>query len=153
MIDSITLLRAREAGLPAAESHPDPPLVCYPLKVDWVNAGGYEDPVVPYPAPAVGAHLVEHTDWPRAVRTLAGHAQGLGWSLNVTRAVGTMPHATHGTPTTEKESFAVRLVKGSRRAVAVYRGGSWESLWTWSGTETHHQCKNLGVFKEALRDA
>jgi hypothetical protein len=150
VIDHITILRAAEAGLPAAESHPDPPLHCFPLRVDWERATGYVASVEPYPVPAAAGHLVGIEDWPPVMASLFGTACAFGWSANVTRAVGTMPHATHGTPTTEKESFAIRFARGSAHAVAVYRGGAWESMWTWSSDEFFTRRETLEAFMGAI---
>jgi hypothetical protein len=81
---------------------------------------------------------------------LCGLAWSLGWSTVVTRAVGTMPHAIHGTPGQELESWAVRMVRGGQRAVAVRRGPGWSSLWTWSSDQLHTRSSTLAEFKILL---
>lgn len=150
MIDSITLLRAEAAGLPAAESHPDAPLVCFPLRIDWEASSEYQAPVEPYPVPSAVGHFVTVEAWPQPVKSLVAWANASGWSALVTRAVGTMPHASYGTPTTEKESFAVRMAHGSRRAVAVRRGTAWDSFWTWGPEQFFTRHGTLEAFKQAI---
>lgn len=105
----------------------------------------------PYPAPSL-------TSTTPAVITASQPAAGLqvlaranGWDAVITFARGHVPHATHGRPgATEKFSEAVRMSRGSRRAVAVRLGGSWTSLWTWSDTEFFVRHATLEAFKQAI---
>jgi hypothetical protein len=74
-----------------------------------------------------------------------------GWTGRITYAKGYLPHATLGTPgKVAKFSEALRLSRGERYAVAVRTGGSWDSLWTWSGTEFFTRHKLLDQFRAAL---
>lgn len=105
----------------------------------------------PFPAPSLTS-----TDDP--VRSFSGpssqllaEAIRLGWQGTITQAEGHVPHATHGRPgATAKFSEAVRLTRGSQRAVAVRMGGSWTSLWTWSPDQFFTRHKTLAAFQEAL---
>jgi hypothetical protein len=143
---AVDLLRAEQAGLPLGASHPDPPLHCFPLRVDWEMATGWTPSADPYPAALVTSY--DPTDQPAPdpvaglVKTLAPH----GWTAELTYAHGCMPHATHGRPGEPQESWAVRLVRGAQRAVAVRLGGSWSSLWTWSTTEFFARHGTLEAF-------
>jgi hypothetical protein len=143
----IDLLRAEQASLPLGASHPDPPLHCFPLRVDWEMATGWKPPAEPFPAP-----LATSTDKPAPapVANLCKMAVLAGWAPTVTYAHGFMPHATHGRPGEAKESWALRLTRGGQRAVAVRLGASWSSLWTWSSTQFFVRHGTLESFKRAL---
>lgn len=134
MIDPVTLLRAQESGLPAAETHPDPPLVSFPLRLDWERTlppAGRE----PWPDPELVNREVA-ADGKTAVRDLVVLAQAHGWTAVVTQARGAWPGVA-GRPTIQRESLAVRLNRGDERAVAVYveaatgRTWAWDALWAW----------------------
>jgi hypothetical protein len=56
-------------------------------------------------------------------------AESHGWACLVTYAKGRFPHGTTGAPGAVKESLAVRMARGSERAVAVYVGGA--GTWSW----------------------
>lgn len=144
---AIDLLRAEQAGLPLGASHPDPPLHCFPLRLDWEYATGWKPAAEPYPAP-----LATSTDKPAPgpVANLYKTAVLLGWTPEVTYAHGFMPHATHGRPGEAKESWAVRLSRGEQRAVAVRLGAAWSSLWTWSTSVFFQRHGTLESFKRAL---
>lgn len=107
----------------------------------------------PFPAPEVtsddpqGSVVI-----PSPATDLAVYAAALGWEHMVTYARGWVPHATHGRPLKGvRESWAVRLRRENRRAVAVRMGGNWVSMWTWGQGEqfTHH--KGIMEFREAIR--
>lgn len=147
MIDHITRLRAEEAGLPAAESHPDPFLVCFPMPENLL--------VIPEPAqfppPLTGATTRPVDDWPGPVEQLAALAATLGWNLKVTYAHGFTPHARLGTPSAmPKESWAIRLNRGDERAVAVRMAGMWSSFWYWSPNTLMRRSDTLIDFRARL---
>lgn len=85
-----------------------------------------------HPQPSVGAFdpIPEGSEPPAVVTALQGAAEAAGWSVNLTYARGHGIHATQGTPTKEVESWALRCWVDGRRAVAVYEGGSWGSMWS-----------------------
>lgn len=83
---------------------------------------------------------------------LAAYAAGLGWEHMITYARGWVPHATHGRPLKDiRESWAVRLRREHRRAVAVRMGGDWASMWTWGQGEQFTHRKGITAFREAIR--
>lgn len=105
----------------------------------------------PYPAPSLTSDMPYDKPASAPAAGLLRLAGALGWDGRITYARGRMPHSTHGTPgAAEKFSEAVRLARGSRRAVAVRMGGSWGSLWTWSDTEFFTRHATLEAFKGAL---
>jgi hypothetical protein len=108
---------------------------------------------VPYPEPIVGACEPDGSVlMPRPVTDLQKYASAQGWAVMLTYAYGWLPHATYGTPGAEpKHSWGVRMRRGGTNAVAVYMGGKWESLWTWSNTGGFVHHKGITVFKEAVR--
>lgn len=120
-----------------------------------VSPADFSRPAEPGPEPFPAPSLT--SDTPAGLisapaSALLGHALALGWDGVVTQAKGHVPHATHGRPSAEaKLSEAVRLARGSRRAVAVRMGGSWASLWTWSPDQFFTRHATLEAFKEALR--
>ena len=87
--------------------------------------------LAPHPQPSVGAFdpIPEGTEPPSVVTALQKAAEAAGWSVNLTYARGRGIHGTNGRPTKEVESWALRCWIGARRAVAVYEGGSWGSMW------------------------
>ena len=89
-----------------------------------------------YPAPEVRSD----DPWPHGValpgpvETLKRDALGWGWRVVAQYSRGRMPHATHGRPGAVKDAFGLRFGGHPRvdlRACAVYRGGTWESVWVW----------------------
>jgi hypothetical protein len=142
----IDLLRAEQAGLPLGISNPDPPLHCFPLRVDWEMATGWTPSADPYPAALVTSYDLTDQPAPDPVAGLVKTLTPFGWTAELTYAHGCMPHATHGRPGEPQESWAVRLVRGGQRAVAVRLGGSWSSLWTWSTTEFFARHGTLEAF-------
>lgn len=157
MIDEITLLRAREAGLPAAESHPDPFLVCYPMRIEWEATL----PAVPeshaWPAPEVTSTPTTDYRGKSAVASMVSAVQARGWSVVVTEACGAYP-GVGGRPSRQRWSLAVRMACGPRRAVAVYSEGpsegsswAWDSLWWWTaGFPRLHMEEGVTGFMDAL---
>lgn len=52
----------------------------------------------------------------------------MAWDVEITYARGCFPNGATGKPGAVKDSIAVRMTRGSVRAVAVYVGGS---TWAW----------------------
>ena len=130
------------------------PLVAFPLRSEWEKAAGVVQQEEPYPAPLVTSEdgmdaVLPH---PAPVDELAAYAEGLGWEVvRITYAEGWMPHSIHGTPGSRpKTSWAVRMRRGDQRAVAVYMGSAWKTMYVLSaaGTQKH---TTLGDFKVAIR--
>jgi hypothetical protein len=142
MIDPITMARAREAGLPAAESHPGPPVVCFPLRTDWEVTQPAEVRAS-WPEPAIPMRILEPWeihDLKAAPRALITEARQYGWSVQVTESVGSWPSVGQK-PSAQKASIAVRLWRANQRAVAVYVEGKpwkWDTMRYW----------RLGAFPE-----
>jgi hypothetical protein len=132
VIDQITMLRAQEVGLPAAESHPDPPLVSYPLRMDWEAT----QPVVPvdrrWPAPEVTQRLTTDYREKTAVAALVKLAGAHGWTALVTEARGCLP-SVGGRPSVPRWNLLVRMSRGVQRAVASYQEAATGDTWTWDG--------------------
>jgi hypothetical protein len=106
-----------------------------------------------YPAPLHTSLMEPKDPIPGPVLLLKQHAERCGWqALSPRQAIGFLPHAAHGTPGKEaKVSWSLKMMQGSRRAVAVQSGGSWRSFWTWSDQEFFRRYGTLTEFKEALR--
>ena len=104
-----------------------------------------------YPAPSLTSVMPYGKPASAPAASLYALALAHGWQGEITYARGCPPHATHGRPTAERFSEAVRLHRGDQRAVAVRMGGSWASLWTWSASQFFTRHATLEVFKEALR--
>lgn len=137
MIDEITKLRAQDAGLPAAESHPDPPLACYPLRIEWEATLPVVLEAHEWPTPEKLATVVTEYGGKTAVAGLVDRIRARGWTVVVTEAKGCLPSVGQR-PSRQRTSYAVRMAQGTRRAVAVYtdapeEGGvwGWDSLWWW----------------------
>lgn len=139
IIDPITRARAAEAGLEAAESHPDPFLACFPLKIDWQNTL----PVLtaePFPAPVHSSRTSEAVDaWtrgaPASVLKLAEFAREHSWEVRTQYSRGCMPHATTGRPGALKDLIGLRFgahPMTERQAYAVYSRNASGGTWTWS---------------------
>lgn len=100
----------------------------------------------PYPAPVVSSR--DGVQGPRktAVASMVRLAESHGWTVAVTYAKGSFPHASTGRPGAPKESLAVRMARGPERAVAVYVGGS---TWSW-GTLVYadRQCEVFRRFDQ-----
>lgn len=173
MIDSITLLRAQEAGLPAAESHPDQPLVCFPMRFEWEIAQGrliqrctqrnctvcagpprVTDRDMAWPAPMVDSHPVEPDFMgKRAVVDMVALATAHGWHHEVTHAQGSYPSLGRH-PGPPMHSLAVRLWRGAERAVAVYveaaSGWEWKTLYRWDIGARPHAVLGVEAFLTAI---
>lgn len=129
-------------------------LVCFPLRIDWELATGWKPAVEPYPAPFVAAQQRPRGEWPAVVSGLYTLATEVGWEGTITYAVGHLPHATLGTPGDKpKQSWALRLRRGVRHAVAVRMGDAWSSLWTWSGDRFFTRHATLEAFMTAIAGA
>lgn len=154
MIDPITLLRAAEHGLPAAESHPDPPYVCFPMPSEWRAMQPVA--VESYPAPLVDSRSGAVPDAiPGPFQALQVHAEAHGWRTLAQYAHGWVPHATTGRPGAEpRESWALRLARGELGACAVYLKGTtswtWDSLFVWSPVRPYCRIKSVAGFKAEL---
>jgi hypothetical protein len=146
VIDEITRLRAAEVGLPAAESWPDPPLVSFPLRIDWeatLSAAGRE----PYPAPVVDSRAgVEPALWPGALLSMTSYALEQGWSVVQQHSRGYLPHATRGVPGKLKDWYALRMgsTDRGRRAYLTHDGTAWHSMAIW-GPDVPVLTGELGV--------
>lgn len=79
---------------------------------------------------------------PGPVTELQRAAEGLSWGVEVTYSRGQAPGAR-----TVKDWWAVRLTKGAFRAVAVYDGSTWGSMW---GVAHMVHFPTMGAFKEYL---
>lgn len=131
MIDEITRLRAAEVGLPAAESWPDPPLACFPLRIDWP---GSRLEAEPYPVPVVDSRAgVEPTLWPSSLVKMQSYAIGRDWRVTRSYSRGCMPHGSTGRPGPVKDWYGLRLAAGdgARAAWMVHDGTSWKSMGIW----------------------
>ena len=105
----------------------------------------------PYPAPLLTSDDPYDGPTSKPAADLLKLALSHGWTGRITYANGYVPHATTGKAgAAPKFSEALRLVRGDRHAVAVRLGGSWGSLWTWSGTQFFTRHKLLDEFKAAL---
>lgn len=146
MIDEITRLRAAQMGLPAAESWPDPPLACFPLKADWPGSwdvGEHE----PYPAPMIlSGDNADPALWPSSVLKMQSYALGRGWRVIRQYSRGSMPHGSTGRPGPVKDWYALRLAAGDglRAAWMVHDGTSWKSMGIW-GADVQPLVGSLGV--------
>lgn len=136
MIDPITILRAEEAGLPATESHPDPPLVCFPLRTDWEGTlpVGLREP---FPAPALPSRQSRALTFPTpsAVLALAEYAREQSWEVRTQYSQGHVPHGTTGKPSALKDMIALRFGRHpmtDRQAYAVYSRNASGGTWTWT---------------------
>jgi hypothetical protein len=65
---------------------------------------------------------------------LVNKAESAGWVTMVQYARGCMSHGKTGQPLAVRPSWAVRMRKGDNGAVAVYRGGAWDTIYGWSPT-------------------
>lgn len=134
MIDPITHLRASEAGLVAVESHPDPPLHCYPLRSDWERTF----PAVtgePFPAPRVTSRSQVPFMAPPAVLKLSEFAREHSWEVRTQISQGSFPHGTTGRPSALKDAIGVRFgahPMTTRQAYAVYARTAPKSAWAWT---------------------
>lgn len=137
MIDPITRLRAADAGLPAAESNPDPPLHSFPLKIEWEQTL----PVLteePFPLPV---RTSRDADWmdiqaPAPVLALAEFARRHSWEVRTQYSRGSFPHAVTGRPGALKDGIGLRFgahPMTRRQAYAVYtRTVKPQGAWTWT---------------------
>lgn len=109
------------------------------------------EPTEAYPVPVLTSDMPCDRTASAPAAGLLALARSHGWIGHITHASGYLPHALHGTPGKEiKHSEAVRLVRDDQRAVAVRIGGSWGSLWTWSGTQFFKRYGLLAEFKASL---
>jgi hypothetical protein len=110
-----------------------------------------EPEAAPYPAPSVSSLDGIFPDSPPSAFTaLQMDMRAAGWKTRVQYAHGSMPHSTYGTPLKAKASWALRLERDGLSAVAVYRGDAWDTLYTWSATQTHRKFPNITDFRAAV---
>jgi len=140
----------------------DPPLHCFPMRIDWEQAGGGAVEVQRHPEPEVrGAWGVEMPEMaPDPVLKLAEVARGAGWEVRVSYARGAGVHGATGRPTAVRHSIAVtfgRHPMTDAQAVATYvrpAAGSgtwtWESVWLWGPELKHFGLCSLAELKEWL---
>lgn len=108
----------------------------------------------PFPAPTVSSRDGAMVDPPSAFLILKREMEAAGWRTLVQYAHGNMPHSKLGTPLAAKPSWALRLERHGIGAVAVYRGGAWDALYTWSATQPHRKFPNITSFRaEVLVEA
>ena len=135
-------------------------VACIYRREVWEGSGvpvgpvDFSRPVEPepqvYPAPVLTSDMAAVIIPSQPAASLAELARSYGWDGMITFAEGNLPHATHGRPLALQKSEAVRLRRGDRRAVAVRRGGSWTSLWTWSTSQFFTRHATLEAFRTAL---
>lgn len=75
-----------------------------------------------HPLPEISGYLADHA--PDPVMALVKFAGSAGWNVKVVHARGTRAGAR-----TVKDSYAVHMERPGRKAVAVYAGGTWGSMW------------------------
>jgi hypothetical protein len=125
----------------------EPPLVCFPLRIDAELAGVIPagEAERPFPAPEWSSRdpgrsgAAALAGAPGPVAKLAQSASAALWTVRVQWSKGSMPHAVTGRPGPPKEAFAVRgwkVVDGDEGSVrrnfaAVYRGAAWDAVWLW----------------------
>lgn len=129
----------------------EPPLVCFPLRSEWVAL----QPKVAqtFPEPLRTSEEAAPIQPPSAVLKMAQRGTQAAWSVNLTYAEGFWPHASYGTPgKTPKVSWVVRMTRGSHRAVAVYVEGSWRSLWDWSADQFFRRSPRVADFEGVLSE-
>lgn len=124
-------------------------------KIEWFKRL-YPSPAPPYPDPVVSSRDGVLPDQiPSPVLRLARLAEAQGWQTLVQYAHGWEQHATHGRPgSAPKESFAVRMARGTEGACAVYvrRSSSWtwDTMFTWSQDQFWTRAKTLGALEGKL---
>jgi hypothetical protein len=128
----------------------DDALMCFPTRVDWEMAKPPAD-LEKFPAPLVTSNDGQEDALvhPGPVDALAEFARTCGWETKITYAEGWVPHAKLGTPLGPKALWAVRMRRGTVRAVAVRTDGTWTSLWKMA--DTWQRFTTLGSFQEAIR--
>lgn len=107
----------------------------------------------PYPAPTVTSRDGVMEPAPRAMVKLKADMEAAGWRTLMQYAHGCMPHSTHGTPLAAKPSWALRMERDGFSAVAVYRGGAWDAMYTWSAEQPHRKAATITVFRERVLGA
>lgn len=108
-----------------------PPLVCYPLKVEWLSTQPDQDQES-YPAPERSSRDGEAGKAPSAAEKLSSFAAEAGWGVRGQSSMGNTPHGRTGRPTALKELYALRFgahPRTDRRAYVVYETPAGRSLW------------------------
>lgn len=110
----------------------------------------------PWPAPEHTSSLGAEINAKRAVTDLANLAEAHGWSVRLTYARGCWP-STGGRPSRQRDSYAVRMSRGRRRAVAVYVEGtsltstwSWDTLLAWDLDSFPFGLGTIGAFQDTV---
>lgn len=104
----------------------------------------------PYPAPAVTSRDGVMEPAPSPITSLQRDMVAAGWRNIVQYAHGSMPHSVTGAPLTAHPSWALRAERGGVGAVAVYRGGKWDTMYTWSATVPYLKYPTITVFRTAV---
>lgn len=105
----------------------------------------------PFPAPEVTSIDPIPEKVPAVVSALIRLAEQRGWSVQLTYSRGYEPHALYGTPSAKvKTKWALRMVRGEQRAVAVRTDSAWTSLWTWSSEHFFRESTGLREFEREL---
>ena len=129
-----------------------------PLRMDWEATQSVIPESHEWPAPEVPAIVVHRADYAAngPVTGLVKLAESKGWTVKVIRARGCLP-SVGGRPSRQRWSFAVRLRRGNRRAVAVHTEGpsegsawSWDSMYAWSSEHPIHGYETITAFKADL---
>lgn len=146
---NVDQLRADEVGLPLGESHPDEPLVCFPMRIEWEMTK--TKVAKPYPGPRfTTADGHAEPARPGPVSELERLALDLGWRVRVMHSAGHPPHSTTGAPLAYREVWSVRMARLGDYAVAVREGDKWQTMWVVVNSEMTRYT-TLGPFQEAIR--
>lgn len=101
-----------------------------------------------WPKPLVEATAVGRDEYSsvRAVMAMVKYAEEHGWTVLVTKAKGAYP-SIGGKPSRQRWSYAVRMAKGSGRAVAIYvEGVTKDGPWKWDLLITHGHGRPLVTY-------
>jgi hypothetical protein len=153
MIDEITIKRAAEAGLPAAEAHPDPPLMAFPLRSEWdvLHPAGREL----WPEPEMVNRPVAAERRKTALAELDQLATQHGWRVHATEAKGAWPSVGQK-PSVQRWSVRLGMSRGQERAVAVYvedatgKTWKWDTLQVWRLGGWPTKYADIGMFKDTV---
>lgn len=102
--------------------------VGYPREIrEWV------EPVerIEHPEPEVGGHWCSSDEHllPGPVLALRIFARAREWDVRVCHSRGNGVHGSTGRPTAVRDVYVVHCEGWGRKAVAVYGGGTWASVW------------------------
>ncbi len=109
----------------------EPPLVCFPLKIEWEATQPIK--INEYPAPRRTSRdgIPLPQELPSAVIKLAQFAQEQRWGVIAQSSMGSVPHARTGRPGGLKRLAALRFGNhpSGRRAYAVYEASATREDW------------------------